>query len=315
MRTILEEIAALADEWERDGAKELAESAHTLAHEDYMARREAVRALGEMRDPRAVGLLILALGDEVRWVSEAAVEALVRTGETAVLPLIEALGWPEELVCEGVRAALGQMGEGELAGAVLSALQGRVVPLAVCGDPRAVPPLLLAAGTGPVRMILAVHALACLGEPAVPALLESLDGGVLPARRAPAAARLRLGGRSGHRSRAGRGARGGADSRILAAVVRGYLGDAGALPALMVALDHPHARPRHAAARALARLGVPAGSALPRLKDLRKRAEGSAGRDVYADAVDQIQAAVREAPAEMEASAAPAGRGTELEAV
>jgi len=62
-----------------------------LKDEDVNVRWPAARALGEIKDTRAIKPLIAALKDAEWIVREAAAEALIKIGAPAVEPLIAAL--------------------------------------------------------------------------------------------------------------------------------------------------------------------------------------------------------------------------------
>ncbi|MBI3947663.1 MAG: HEAT repeat domain-containing protein [Armatimonadetes bacterium] len=101
--------------------------------------------------------------------------------------------------------------------------------------------------------------------------------------------------------------------RFQAARALGQLGDARAAGPLAAALPDAAYSVRHAAAEALGYLGSQAGEALPALRAAARRGPDDS-RWACARAIRQIEEALRSAPAELEAAAAPEGAGTELEA-
>jgi len=127
---------------------------NVLAHGELDQRYSAIDALGLLRDPRAIELLVETLQSDaysgLRW---KAAEALARIGTPAVGPLITLLDDPDEDVRWKVAIALGET-----------------------EDPRAVEPLitLLDDPDSYVRSRAAL-ALGSIGDPALPGLLASLS--------------------------------------------------------------------------------------------------------------------------------------------
>lgn len=125
-----------------------------VAHGELDQRYSAIDALGLLRDPRPVELLVETLKSDaysgLRW---KAAEALARIGSPAVGPLITLLDDPDEDVRWKVAIALGET-----------------------EDPRAIEPLiaLLNDPDSYVRSRAAL-ALGTIGEPALPQLLDSLS--------------------------------------------------------------------------------------------------------------------------------------------
>ncbi len=298
----------------------------SLADERWSVRHEAINALVSLGTP-AVPALIDALGHPDQRVWRGAASALDRLSEVYVVEavrgapagsivplLIEALGHPDEKVWGLAASLLWPLGEGKVVDAVKYALAGNAVPLATVESLRAAPALLRAATEGdPVIIQRAIHALACLGERVVPLLVQRVASAPLLQRLVAAEALGRLGaapecvvdlGRSGD-----------PEAGLAAAVFRAHGGDASVLEALLPALESADGRVRAVVARAVGRLGAPAGRALGRLRNLLGADEDRNASACYRDAIRRIERALKDAPAEMEASAAPAGRGTELEAV
>ncbi|MDO8842497.1 HEAT repeat domain-containing protein [Methanocalculus sp.] len=139
-----------------------------LAHGEMDQRYAAIDALGLLRDPRAIELLIETTRSDtysgLRW---KAAEALARIGRPAVGPLISLLDDPDEDVRWKVAIALGEI-----------------------GDQRAISPLisLLADPDSYVRSRAAL-ALGAIGDRATPDLIRSLTS-VDPAVRSSAASAL-----------------------------------------------------------------------------------------------------------------------------
>ncbi|MFH1530355.1 MAG: HEAT repeat domain-containing protein [Pseudomonadota bacterium] len=117
-------------------------------------RAGAAKALGKRRDVASVPALVALLGDPQSMVRTPAAEALGRMGPAAVVPLVEFLdAAPAQEVLPAV-SALGEL-----------------------RDPAAIAPLLRVLRRDPARV--QVHVLAALeaiGAPAVPALIEILEG-------------------------------------------------------------------------------------------------------------------------------------------
>jgi HEAT repeat protein len=119
--------------------------ADRLAAADPAVRHAAIVALGMLgdRDPRAVGLLVEALGD--KDLHATAEESLRGLGSAAVPALLEALG---------------------SSGTPLASLEAVVRLLGGSADPRALPPLLDVLRWGPVAPDLVIAAIGGLRQPA-----------------------------------------------------------------------------------------------------------------------------------------------------
>jgi bilin biosynthesis protein len=132
---------------------------HDLYHEDYHVRYKAVRALGKISDERAIEPLLEVLGnfdtkDEENKVNNSASDALIRLGEAAIVPLLEALnknpqhpkdGWRRYWVAQTLRR-IGDKRAVEPLIRVLEdddreAIEGAAEALAELGDKRAIEPL------------------------------------------------------------------------------------------------------------------------------------------------------------------------------
>lgn len=124
-----------------------------LGDKDGNVRREAAAALGEIGDARAVESLVAALRHGYRDVRSKAAEALGQIGDArAVEPLIAALGDEDGNVRREATAALGKIGDARAVEpliAALSDLDGKVRleaagALGEIGDAAAVEPLIVA---------------------------------------------------------------------------------------------------------------------------------------------------------------------------
>lgn len=125
---------------------------HALQSSDEDAREEAVRALGELNDPRAVNPLILALKDENRYVRREAAKSLGHIGDEKAIPsLIEALKDEDRYGREGAAEGLAEMKEKAFP-SLIKALDdpdwhvrmGAVIALRIIGDRDAIPKIIVA---------------------------------------------------------------------------------------------------------------------------------------------------------------------------
>lgn len=82
-----------------------------LSSPDATTRRTAAQALGELRDPAAIGPLVNALGDTNRQVRQAAAHALGQIGVPAIDPLIAVLSSRDPIVREAASWALVEIGQ------------------------------------------------------------------------------------------------------------------------------------------------------------------------------------------------------------
>lgn len=139
-----------------------------LHHSEFVVRREAVRALGELGDARAVGPLIAAMGEQS--LGNDAAQALANLGSPAVQPLIAALDDPDASVHWGAADALGRTGDARAVEPLIAHLREHpnsvISALQKLGDSRAVEPLIAALGDDGYHVRLdAVVALGELGDP------------------------------------------------------------------------------------------------------------------------------------------------------
>ena len=157
----------------------------TLGDRDITVQYEATEALGDLRDPRAIGPLMGVLtGDQYSSIRWKAAEALAKIGSPAVFPLITALSHPNDDVRWKAAIALGEIGDARAAGPLIDLLKdndrfikgraayalgkigetavvplitalqtgdgslrwGAVIALGKIRDPRAIGPLILALG-------------------------------------------------------------------------------------------------------------------------------------------------------------------------
>jgi HEAT repeat protein len=167
-------------------------------------RKAAARALGQIKDTRAVEPLIGALKDEDRDVQEAAVDVLGQIGDTrAVEPLIAALkdgNW--EVVLLAAARALGKIGDARAVEPLVVALKdsgsdsrraaAAAVALGQIRDARAVEPLVAALKDEYRHMRWAVaQALGQIGDArAVEPLVAALKDGIVRSMREAAAMAL-----------------------------------------------------------------------------------------------------------------------------
>jgi len=147
-------------------------------------RSMAAWALGQLKDRRAIRILIQTLKDDDEKVAEAAASALGTIGEPAVPALIATLGGGHPQAHRMAVRALGQMGS--VAREPLlriiadekspdDTMRGAAEAVGLLGDEAAIPQLvrLLRAREGRLAMS-AANALAAIGRPAVNALVEAL---------------------------------------------------------------------------------------------------------------------------------------------
>jgi HEAT repeat protein len=139
-----------------------------IEEDDALVRTGAVETLGKIRDGKAVASLVVALMDSDCDLQEMAAQALVRTGEPAIAPLVRVL---------------------RVAG---NPFRQRVVEVLVRTRGLAVKPLIDALGDGNAEVRLTVsEALVKIGRPALPRLRSALKNSK-PAIRLEAATALGL---------------------------------------------------------------------------------------------------------------------------
>jgi HEAT repeat protein len=158
-RPEVREYAANALAWGRFAVGETLDPLlKNLQDSDAKVRAAAARALGELRDQRAVEPLVKAMGDQIPWVSDRVSDALAKLGDPAAPALIAALASEDPRRCSGAAKAL-----------------------AVIKAPRAFEPLLGVirnASFPPYARVNAASALAALADPkAIDPLLECLKDG------------------------------------------------------------------------------------------------------------------------------------------
>ncbi|HDH51191.1 MAG TPA: HEAT repeat domain-containing protein, partial [Nitrospirae bacterium] len=121
-----------------------------LQSEKFGIRRRAVWALGESKDPRAIGPLLEILKDENRSVKVNAIYALGRMGVLAVERLIEALKDEDRVIRTTVAKVFGKMRDPEAVESLIAALEDEnpyvrlnaATALGSIKDSRAVEPLI-----------------------------------------------------------------------------------------------------------------------------------------------------------------------------
>lgn len=122
--------------------------------DDYEVRWSAAKALGKIKDPRAVEPLIAALGDPYYDVRMSAAEALGKIGMPAVTPLIAALTNTNSSVRDTAADALGEIKDPRAVEPLIAALTdanyfvrtGAAYALGEIKDTRAIKPLIAALG-------------------------------------------------------------------------------------------------------------------------------------------------------------------------
>ena len=157
-----------------------------------------------------------------------------------------------------------------------------------------------------------IHLLVGLGEPAQELLFEMIRSNRRAERALASEALGRIGFPAGSGRLQGLLAAGYAE----AAIGLGHLRDARSLAPLIRVLEEDDALARAGAAGALGAPGAAAAPALGALRASSRRPRFPRLHDVgpaYQDAVERIESALRQAPAELEAATDPEGRGTELE--
>lgn len=152
---------------------------------DWVVRMHAAKALGRIRDPRAVAALLPLLQDKVKAVREDVVAALARIGSEAVGPLLATLSHSEWLVRLHAVEALGRLRAVEAVDPLLylafndpdmAVREDAVRALGDIGDGRAVDFLLVAMKTPGLRP-LAIESLGKIGDRrAVSALAAVVTG-------------------------------------------------------------------------------------------------------------------------------------------
>jgi HEAT repeat protein len=151
-----------------------------LENPDVRVREGAVRALGEIKDPRAVRPLIAALknGNRVRLT-----DVLSRIGAPAVEPLVAALKNPDVQVREGSVRALGKINDPRTVRPLIAALKdadpvvraGAARTLGEIKDPRVVEPLVAALrDPGWAVRHMAAQALGKMGALAIEPVMAAL---------------------------------------------------------------------------------------------------------------------------------------------
>jgi HEAT repeat protein len=153
---------AAVDALGRIGASAVEPLVVSLSNRNYLVRRDAARALGEIGDSRAVEPLVGALKDRQNAVCQAAGDALGKIGGTlAVKLLIASLYDENHNVRQAAASALGEIGDSK------------------AGEP------LIATLTDTQRTVrrAAAAALVSIGSPAVDLLIAALSSGIRDVRQ------------------------------------------------------------------------------------------------------------------------------------
>jgi HEAT repeat protein len=231
-------LALIADD------RVLAPLTASLGNQDWIVRMHAAKALGRIKDARAIGPLIPLLQDKVKAVREEVTIALAAMGEAALPSLLEALKHPEWLVRLHAVEALGKSRSADAVEPLLWALfndhdqavrEDVVRALGDLADRRAME-FLVTVMKEPGLRPLAVEALGKIGDRrTVPILIAVLEGSDRPVAS---------------RAVAGCGDSWDDEMETKGAAVRalGSLGDETAIPALLKALEHTVTRADAAAA-------------------------------------------------------------------
>ena len=236
-------LATIAD------ARVLAPLISALKSPDWIVRMHAAKALGRIKDPGTVTVLMPLLQDNVKAVREETSTALAAVGNAALSSLLVALSHAEWLVRLHAIEALGKMRSPEAVDPLLSVLfndrdravrEDAVHALGQIGDARAVDGLLTLIKEPELRPLV-VEALGLIGDRrAVPVLIEVLEGVDRPEVSRPIE---------------GCGDRWNEPLLTLGAAARalGVIRDESAIPSLMKALHHTVTRAE--ASDALTRFG------------------------------------------------------------
>jgi len=241
-----------------------------LGDGDRYVRSAACEALGRIGDPHAVPALIQALGDGDRYVRSAACEALGRIGDPHAVPaFIQALGDGDWDVRKAACGALGRIGDPQAVPALsvwaAAGEQAAQDALQSLGQPpmelqEAITHLLHAGDWCVVQRALwhnaVCEAVAQVGAPAVPALIQALGDNWAVVRSAACAA-------------------------------LGVIGDLHAVPALIQALGDDWGSVRSAACAALGVIGDP--HAVPALEKVAAQDSDGGVRGAARQAIREIQ--------------------------
>lgn len=229
--------------------KSIEQLSENLKSPNILVRLRAARALGKIKDARAVEPLILALRDKSRFVRKSVVKALKRIDLYAVEPLIMALENTNEDSRRFVVKVLGRIGDTRAVEPLIRALGDKKWSIRVSaaealgeiGDVRSVEPLIqiLKDRYRPVR-VSAANALGQIGEVQTEeSLIQILTDAVEPLIRI-----LTGNDRS--------------SVKASAAGALGRIGDARAIEPLIQVLGRKNWFVQRAASRALIRIGTPA---------------------------------------------------------
>ncbi|HEX9597369.1 MAG TPA: HEAT repeat domain-containing protein, partial [Anaerolineales bacterium] len=151
-------------------------------------REAAAQALQSLRDPQAAEILLAAFNGADAWTRQYLARALGEIGEPRAAPILESLALDDDDVQVRLSAAqsLAKMNHPRGEAVILRTLNApnaqtrtlAAIALGNTGSPRAVTPLLefnsAQRQNGPEFLKAIVSSLRCVGEPAVPALIEAL---------------------------------------------------------------------------------------------------------------------------------------------
>ncbi len=152
-----------------------------LNNNDLLVRLNAIEALGDARDARAVEPLVAALGDESCGC--AASNALVKIGNTSVEPLIVALKDENMIVRRNAAKALGEMKDARAVEPLIATLKDEdatvrwqaAKALGEMKDARAIEPLVSTLkDDNPIVRWHAANALENIGAPSVEPLISDI---------------------------------------------------------------------------------------------------------------------------------------------
>jgi HEAT repeat protein len=223
-------------------------------------RRDAVKTLGKIADPRAAEALCAALADkDIRW---PAAESLIRIGPPAVPWVVAALKHDSPSVREAAAHVLGDVGDAQGEAALLHALKDRAKEVRhaaaealgrLRGD-GSVDPLAAALRDGDESVrTAALAALVDIGARSVPALIGVLKDDDTRLRELALSGLVRL-GEPAVLPLVAVLKEGGPDVRLCAAEALGLLRHPGGQAPLVVALKDSRWILREAAAKALGRI-------------------------------------------------------------
>ncbi len=154
-----------------------------LEDENIYVQAKAIKSLGQIKDPRAIEPLIGKLRKGKGIIAKTTIEALVKIGEPAVPPLINALKSESNSLKTGVAKILGQIGDPRAVEGLIGILEDEknqvriaaINALGEIGQPSAIESLMgrFTDQDGYAREC-AAEAIAKIGEPALEPLINAL---------------------------------------------------------------------------------------------------------------------------------------------